>query len=288
MRVSVCVGNYAKRPLKIPVLEIPVYCMEELCRLLRENTFLLDTSMMNRGLVDWIDEECGLPDLAGELHMLLERGGSFSAFMTTIMEYVGFYEEESIRRMERVLQKSAGLSVLEKRKQQLDYLVRRKKYTAALKGYDELLALWREESAEYEELLTDKLYTSLLQHRGVVLARQMRYAEAADSFYEAYEIGGRREYFYDFLAAKRMELSPADYVSFAASFTDNSDVVMELERDYEKAGAALLAQSEHSSLKDAAGLRENGETELYNEIMDRFLQNAKASYRSCVEAGDIY
>ena len=55
MRVSVCVGNYAKTPYCIPGLEIEVYCMEELCYCMKENAFLLDLSVMNDQLLVWIE-----------------------------------------------------------------------------------------------------------------------------------------------------------------------------------------------------------------------------------------
>ena len=31
MRVSVCVGDYAKKPYCVPGLEVNVFCLEELC-----------------------------------------------------------------------------------------------------------------------------------------------------------------------------------------------------------------------------------------------------------------
>ena len=45
MRVSVCVGSYAKMPYRIPGLGTDVYSMEELCYCLKENAFLLDLSV---------------------------------------------------------------------------------------------------------------------------------------------------------------------------------------------------------------------------------------------------
>ena len=70
MRVSVCVGNYAETPYCIPGLGINVYSMEELCYCLKENAFLLDFSMMNDALADWIDRACGLRELAKTLYPL--------------------------------------------------------------------------------------------------------------------------------------------------------------------------------------------------------------------------
>ena len=51
MRVSVCVGNYAKTPYCVPGLEMNVYSMEELCHCMKENAFFLDTALMEDGLL---------------------------------------------------------------------------------------------------------------------------------------------------------------------------------------------------------------------------------------------
>ena len=55
MRVSVCVGDYAAVPYCIPGLELNVFSMEELCYCIKENAFLLDFSLMNDELIDWIE-----------------------------------------------------------------------------------------------------------------------------------------------------------------------------------------------------------------------------------------
>ena len=54
MKASLCVGEYCETAYNIEELEIRVYCMEELCYCLKENAFLLDMSIMNDKLVDWI------------------------------------------------------------------------------------------------------------------------------------------------------------------------------------------------------------------------------------------
>ena len=64
MRVSVCVGDYAKKPYCVPGLEVNVFCLEELCCCLKENAFLLDLSLLNDNLLEWIGKECGLAEFA--------------------------------------------------------------------------------------------------------------------------------------------------------------------------------------------------------------------------------
>lgn len=142
MRVSVCVGDYATTPYCIPGLELNVYSMEELCYCIKENAFLLDFSLMNDSLIDWIERQCGLKNLARELYQLAHKNGSLSAFGMMILAYTGLYDEDVIREIGQVLKKGAGLSTVEKRKSQIDHLVRQKKFLSALRGYDQLLESW--------------------------------------------------------------------------------------------------------------------------------------------------
>ena len=73
MRISICVGKYAAVPYCVPGLELSVHCIEELCYCIRENAFLIDASLMNDDLVNWIDKDCGLTDLAKELYPMVHK-----------------------------------------------------------------------------------------------------------------------------------------------------------------------------------------------------------------------
>ena len=142
MKASLCVGEYCENPYNIESLELKVYCMEELSYCLKENAFLLDPSLMNDKLVDWIGEECRVRDLAKQLYPMVHKQGSLSVFVVTILQYVGMYDPEEISQVEQVLKQGAGLSNMEKRKSQIDYMVEKRKYAAAIRGYDLLLETW--------------------------------------------------------------------------------------------------------------------------------------------------
>jgi hypothetical protein len=122
--------------------------MEELCYCIKENAYLVDVSLMNDGLLEWIDRECGLRDLVRILNPLVHKAGSLSAFVTVIMEYTGFYGPDVIHQVEQVRKQGAGLSRIERQKKVIDQLAKQKKYSKALCGYDDLLAKWQHDSAE--------------------------------------------------------------------------------------------------------------------------------------------
>ncbi len=282
MRVSVCVGNYAATPYYIAGLEVPVFCMEELCFCLKENAFLLDHSLMRDELVDWIDKECGLKTLAGELHHLVHKKGSLSAFVTMILEYVGFYESEEIARVGEVLRRGAGLSGIERRKSQIDYLVRRGKYAAAIRGYDGLLAKWSEMELSGGELPAAKVKGAILHNKAVALVGMMFYGYGAQHFREAYETDGDLSHYKAYLAAKRLELDEGAYISFAAEQTIGYEYTLELERKIERLTEDWKLQPEFQELLAVRECRRNGDRQGYLEGIEEQVRKLKNNYRSSV------
>ncbi|MDE6641293.1 MAG: hypothetical protein K2K63_12270, partial [Acetatifactor sp.] len=186
MRVSVCVGNYASTPYCVPGIEINVCCMEELCFVLKENAFLLDFSVMNDELLNWIERECGLKELARALHPMVHKQGSLSTFVAAILNFVGLYDAQTVAEAEQVLKQGAGLSSIEKKKSQVDYLVKKKKYTLAVRGYNGLIQKWQENVEEGEILPAADCLAAIWHNKGVALVGLMIYEKAAECFLRAY------------------------------------------------------------------------------------------------------
>ncbi|MGN0167238.1 MAG: hypothetical protein ACI4AB_04295 [Acetatifactor sp.] len=282
MRVSVCVGNYAKTPYCIPGLEINVYCMEELCYLLKENAFLLDLSLMNDGLLNWIDAECGRRELARVLYPLIHRKGSLSAFVVAILKDTGFYDEQTVDEVEQVLKQGAGLSRIEKRKSQIDHLVKKKKYMAAIREYDMLIANWKEQEKEGEPLPAVNCLSAILHNKGVALTGLMHYGKAAECFLEAWKTDGSPDCYKAYLAAKRLELTEGEYVAFAAENAQMYSHTLELEKDIEALNGQWEEQPEYLQLYNRRELRQGGDMQRYYEENERITQALKDSYRSSV------
>ncbi len=278
MRVSVCVGDYATTPYCIPGLELNVYSMEELCYCIKENAFLLDFSLMNDGLIDWIERQCGLKGLAKELYHLAHKSGSLSTFAVTILAYTGLYDENVIRETEQVLKKGAGLSTVEKRKSQVDYLVQQKKLLPALRGYDQLLENWGEYETEQGQQPAASTRSAILHNKGVAYAGLMLYGQAAKCFLEAYGLSGQEADYEGYLAARRLELTEGDYVAFAAEQAENYQQVLKLEKRLEQLTQDWEQQPEYLRLYNRRELR-SADRQKYMEENDRLLQALKSSYR---------
>lgn len=279
MRISICVGEYAAVPYCVPGLELSVYCIEELCYCIRENAFLIDASLMNDDLVNWIDKDCGLTDLAKELYPMVHKKGSLSSFVTMILEFTGLYDGTVTGEVEQTLKKGAGLSGIEKRKSQIDYLVKKKKYGAAIRGYEELLSQWQEMLKEGGELPAGKVRSGILHNKGVAFAGLMLYAQAAECFLEAYGIEKDSRMYEDYLAAKRMELAEEAYIAFAAENPQGYEAALKLEQKMEELKKNWRLQPEFLRLQERKGFRRDGEMQKYCEDNEQIAQALKSSYR---------
>ncbi len=282
MKAIVCLGKYAKNPYCFEKLGILVYSMEELSYCLKENAFLLGTEIMEDALLRFIDVECDVPQLARELYSLVHQKGSLSAFVTIILEYVGFYDKETIRAVESTIKSGSGLSDFEKRKLQTDHLAGKRRYPSAMEEYDSLIRDLKK--VEKQEQIAS-LLAGTLHNRGVVLTSLYMYGEAAVCFQEAYEISNDGEELLSFLSAKRMELPEKDYISMIAQKPEYYEASLQVERRIEEMEKAWVNTSAYAGLQNMKEWNVQGRSHKYYEEGDQLVEILKEEYRSGIWTG---
>lgn len=271
-RVILCVGEYAKTPYCFENLGIRVFSAEELCYVLKENAFLLDRELLDKKLVRWIEEELKLPRLSAELYPMLRQRTSVSAFAGVILEYVGFYDKDTIRKTEEIFRAGASLNVYEKLKSRVDYMMEGGRYAAALAEYDALLL----KLPEGEKELTSRI----LHNMGVALCGLFAFESAAARFYAAYELIPRQDELVCFLAAKRMSMEESDYVTYAAGFPEYYEETLEVEKQVEVLRRRYGESAQKAELESCLSYREAGNTARYYEETERLIQRLKEEYRA--------
>jgi len=266
----------------ITELDVNVYCMEELCYTIKENAFLLDKKLMGDPLIDWIGDCLGLVDLAKALYPIVHKQGSFSQFIETILVYVGLYDSEVIREVCQVVKKSSGLSGVEKRKEQIDFLMEKGKYMIALRNYRLLLAQWEEAQNQGKPVPDQGVKAAILHNMGVAYAGMLSYDRAAEEFHEAYQISGDDGDYLSYLAAKRFMMREEEYLNFVSGEMEHYNLTLELEKQMEAARAAFEQHPKKIQLEKRAEMKNGGERQLYYEDNDLLTRALKLSYRSCM------
>jgi tetratricopeptide (TPR) repeat protein len=212
--------------------------MEELCVCFQENAFLLDGEIMTDELINWIDKECGVRDLAKTLYPLVHKRGVLSEFIVSIMEYVGILDLNGVGQTESILKKSAGRSILERKKLKADHLLHKGKHLAALLCYESLLREWDTAVSSGSVGRTAGgaavFRSGILHNKGVALTRMMRYADGADCFWEAYELEPAKDSLVAYLGAMRLYLEEGEYIAFLSEHPQFFEASLLLEKRMEE------------------------------------------------------
>ena len=272
-------GRYAEEPYFMDKFYVNLYSVEELCYLFVEKAELLDQDVMQPKMVWWLDEQCGLNQLAHTLYSLLNQKASTVAYVGTILEYVNLYPEDVIAGTEEIIKSNEGLNPYERKKAKADYLLQNRKYHAAMEQYHGLLA----QIPETDRLLRAKL----LHNMGVACAGMFMFRQAADWFMQSYRTDQNHESLMSYLAALRMQYQDKDYIAFISEHPEYHDVSLKVEKKIEQASGQFEGTDENRMLFTLQVLKEEGNSNLgstvpyYNEI-EKLTTNLKEKYREYV------
>ena len=278
-RISLSIGIYSQIPYVIPGIEVPVYCIEELCVALRENAVLIDEQLINKSLIEWIYRDLGLRELADSLSDIVNQKKGLGEFAGFILNYTGLFERNVIFEICRTLTMGAGMSTIERQKKQADNLSEAGNYEAAIHAYRNIIAKWNESDAEGSpavSALLSKIYNNL----GCAYAGMMKYKLAAVSFKKAYECENDPEYRHRYIAALRLSMTGTEFIKYVATHQDlgPDSIAIEsemeaLRREYETGGEGIS----HQIMKNTKEQMEGSDISLDNE---HILDGLKEKYRS--------
>lgn len=282
MKAVVCLGEYAKSSYCFDKLGLCVYSMEELCYCLKENAFLLGREIMHDKLLRFIDVECNVPQLARNLYSLVHQKGTLSAFVSLILEYVGFYDAETIREVENTIKNNSGLTDYEKRKLRIDFLAANGKYSVALEEYNDLIDSM--ESMEGMEGMgrNEAVLAATWHNKGVILASLFLYEEAAECFMRSYQIMEDEHVLKRFLLAKRMELPEKEYIALIAEMPHAYELSLQIEKQLEELEIKWQQSSVYVGLQNMKEWHDKGEVQRYEEECDQLIDALKEDYRNSI------
>jgi hypothetical protein len=274
-RVRYTIGQYSKTSYIVPQTNSPVHCIEELCFVLQENAFLLDREICDDNLVRWLEENCGLPDLAKQLRLLLRQNGSSSAMAGLILDYAGYGTAQKRSEIERLLRESSDMDLHLKKMKHADYLVEHQKYALALAEYTALLPLIPEEN--------HLLCSQVMVHKATVLCRLFFFEDAAEQFYQAYqEYPLNERAAVGYLAALRMLYTDEDYIAFIADNKQWYDYSLKLEKEYSDALGDYPASENAEELRLMEVQKDTAGAAVYYEKLADKLTTMKQAYRDMV------
>lgn len=258
-RIIACIGNYAKTPYYYEDAGIHFYAIEELCYYICENALLLDKSFICTPLIQWIDEECGLSELAKQLYTL-QKKPSLSLFIIAILQETHYCSQKELKEIELQLHDNSGMSEWEKKKIRADHLFGNHNYHMALLEYMKI--------AEDIKGKDSFFVSNIFHNMGVVYARLFQFEKAKEYFHKAYESCHNQESKDQFLFAEQLETESAT--------PEVSDGVYQLLEEQWKESEVL------QTIKETVAFRSTKNAKEYYSIFEDQIKNLKNEYRELV------
>lgn len=118
--IILCHKKKAKEPYEITRIHRKIYTLEELCYYMCNHLYLVDYTIMNDKLCDWLEEELGLGELSSNLKRNLKQHNSAEQFILTILAYSSIYTTGELSQIQDVLEKLRNQKPVEKKKYKAD------------------------------------------------------------------------------------------------------------------------------------------------------------------------
>ena len=177
-----CHDRHAAHSYEITRIHCRIFTIEELCYYLCNNLYLIDYTIMNTQLCDWLEEELGMDRLASDLRDVLRLHGSVEKFVLTILKASKIYREPEMIRIQNVLEHLKNQKDIERQKYKGDNLLESGEVEEAILVYQAIL------NQEKDESVDEKFYGRIYAGLGAAYGRLFLYQEAARMYDRAYQI----------------------------------------------------------------------------------------------------
>ena len=205
-RCILTTGRIAEKPYRIRVIDRNVYTVEELCYSIAQCASFLDEDFMDHELLVWLEESCGLAELASQLRSLLRGRCAVEDFASVLLLYVGYQSTAEIERIRASISSGKGMEPFHRRLSEAKFAASRGHITQAIELMDGIEA----ELPELEREMRGRIWAE----KGLLYAQGFRYAEAADCYGKAWRLSGSRQNCVRYLAALRFSIPEEEYKTF--------------------------------------------------------------------------
>ena len=205
MGLDLCQVKQAAKPYFIENISTNIYSIEELCYYLYENVFLIDDTIVNEVLCDWIRDELGLKKLYRVLYEHLDKQDGTANFIMPLFREIGYLAPEQMRAFQEQLGRLEVQPEDTRQKLKGDYLVRCGMYANAVNEYFQIL------ERQSPGSLGAQFYAGIWNNLGCAFARMFRFEDAANCFLEAWKLTRTREMLRKYVSTLPLYLEDAQY-----------------------------------------------------------------------------
>lgn len=204
--IILCHKKKARSAYEIARIHRRIYTIEELCYYLCNHLYLVDYTIMNEKLCDWLAEELELSELSDRIRDMLEQNASMEQFVITILSSSSIYTTSELSQIQDVLDRLKNQRPIEKQKYKADNLLESGSVKSAIMAYQEII------HGERDESIDGKFYGKVYGCLGAAYGRLFLYEEAAKMYEAAFQICEEESMLRAYLYACRKHMTGEEYM----------------------------------------------------------------------------
>ena len=172
-----CQIKRASMPYYIENISTNIYSIEELCYYFYHNIYLLDETILNEHLCDWIRKELGLERLYRRLYKILEDEQGTAEFILAVFKEINYLSHQEFKKLNENLNLIQQQPAVLREKKKGDYLLENKMYVNALRIYDNALR------KKDKEGLGEQFNGGIYHNMGCAYMYLFQFKEASECFF---------------------------------------------------------------------------------------------------------
>ena len=198
---QLCRAKAAKHPFYIESIDTNIYTIEELCFYLKENLSLLDESILNTRLCDWLSDELGMTKLAFRIKEKLPDAQSIAELVMPVFREIAYLNAAEYRSVQEQITRLEVQPEDIRRKIRADALAEYGMYSGAVTAYRQIL------EQKSQGKLGLQFYATVLNNMAGAYGRMFLFEEAAECLWQSYEMVRSNAVYRSYLALLPLYLS---------------------------------------------------------------------------------
>lgn len=265
-------GRIAEKPYRLAIIDRNVYTVEELCYSIAQCASFLDEDFMDHELLVWLEQSCGLAELAAQLRSLLRGRCAVEDFASVILLYVGYQSPAEIERIRASISSGKGMEPFQRRLSEAKFAASRGHVTQAIELMDGI----ESELPELEREMRGRIWAE----KGLLYAQGFRYAEAADCYGKAWKLSRSRQNCLKYLAALRFSISEEEFREYIEEHPEMEEVARELETAMAGADKEWKNSTSGRQMKRLQGYLRAGHAKSFDNYAQQRIRELRDQFRA--------
>ena len=265
-------GRIAQKPYRLRIIGRNVYTVEELCYSIAQCASFLDEDFMDHELLVWLEQSCGLAELAAQLRSLLRGRCAVEDFASVILLYVGYQSTAEIERIRASISSGKGMEPFQRRLSEAKFAASRGRITQAIELMDGI----ERELPELEREMRGRIWAE----KGMLYAQGFRYAEAADCYGKAWRLSRSRQNCVRYLAALRFSIPEEQYRAYIEEHPELEEADADLQAAVAKAEKEWKNTTAGRQNKRLQGYLRSGQGKSFDNYAQQRIRELRDKFRT--------